>query len=339
MQGQARIVVRYPAKGRGIVLRAGSDWGRDVLPVRVDDDGTRFEFHLAGAGAFCYFKPLLRDGGAELWSQGENMLAITRPGSVTTVHPHFAPDASCSVCTLHQVPSRILDRAAAVRVFLPPGYAENTLARHPVLYMQDGHNLFFPGESLGGDHWRIAETLQTLAAMSLVRRAIVVGIHPRDRMAEYTSPGYGDYGRFLCQELKPWVDATYRTLPGPADTTVMGSSLGGVVSFYLAWEHPGVFGNAGCLSSTFGWRDDLLDRAASEPPRPIRIYLDSGWPGDNYEVTRAMRDRLLNRGYAEGKDLLYFAYPRAVHDERHWGMRAHIPFQFFHGRGLAAEAA
>ena len=73
---------------------------------------------------------------------------------------------------------------------------------------------------------------------------------------------------------------------------VMGSSLGGVVSLFLAWQWPGVFGNAGCLSSTFGFRDDLLERIESEPKRPIKIYLDSGWPHDNYETTRIMRNTL-----------------------------------------------
>jgi predicted alpha/beta superfamily hydrolase len=157
-------------------------------------------------------------------------------------------------------------------------------------------------------------------------------------MAEYTAPGYEGYARFLCEELKPWVDASYRTLSGPGDSSVMGSSLGGVVSLHLAWSRPDVFGAAACLSSTFGWRDDLFDRVRSEPRRDIRIYLDSGWPGDNYEVTRAMRGALAGRGYREGSDLLYFAFPEARHDERHWAMRAHLPMQFFHGRPAARRA-
>ncbi len=120
------------------------------------------------------------------------------------------------------------------------------------------------------------------------------------------------------EELKPAIDASYRTLPGPESTAVMGSSLGGVVSFYLAWEYPEVFGMAACMSSTFGFRDDLRERVAAEAKRPVRFYLDSGWPQDNYEVTRDLRMRLLGRGYEEGRDLHYLAFPEALHSERHW---------------------
>jgi len=119
---------------------------------------------------------------------------------------------------------------------------------------------------------------------------------------------------------------------GPADTAVMGSSLGGVVSFYLAWQWPDVFGKIACLSSTFTYRDDLLERISTEPKRKIRIYLDSGWPGDNYEATRSMRDRLIWKGYEAGSELFYLAFPEAKHDENAWAARSPIPFQFLFGK-------
>jgi pimeloyl-ACP methyl ester carboxylesterase len=124
-------------------------------------------------------------------------------------------------------------------------------------------------------------------------------------------PGYEDYGRFLVERLKPLIDTKYRTFTGPMNTAVMGSSLGGVVSFYLGWQWPSVFGKMACLSSTFTYRDNLLDRVSSEPKRSIRIYLDSGWPGDNYEPTRSMRDRLIWKGYRPGSELFYLAFPEA----------------------------
>ena len=109
------------------------------------------------------------------------------------------------------------------------------------------------------------------------------------------------------------------------------------MSFYLAWEHPDVFGMAGCLSSTFGWRDDLMERVATEPRRRVRFYLDSGWPRDNYEVTRGMRDRLAARGWRPGEDLFHLAYPEARHDERAWAGRLHVPFQYFFGPSFLAD--
>ena len=109
-----------------------------------------------------------------------------------------------------------------------------------------------------------------------IDEVIVVGIHPNERQREYTRPGYEDYGRFLIETLKPLIDTKYRTRAGPSDTAAMGSSLGGVVSFYLGWQRPDVFGKVACLSSTFTYQDYLIERVAAEPKRELTIYLDSG---------------------------------------------------------------
>lgn len=280
---------------------------------------------------------MIRDGPAVHWSRGENYLLLANGECGREVWPYFFEEPGCSECDVAQRRSSEPGRAHKFRIFLPPGYHENTLESFPVVFMQDGQNLFLPEEAFGGAHWRVAETLKLLDSMSLIRRVIVVGVYPQDRTRDYTRPGYADYGRYLIEELKVWVDETYRTLSGPRHTAVLGSSLGGVVSFYLAWQWPQVFGLAGCLSSTFGWRDDLLERVAVEPRRDVRFYLDSGWPRDNYEVTREMRDRLLGSGYRMGRDLLYLAYPEARHEERAWAARLHVPFQHFYG-GVAPEA-
>ena len=137
--------------------------------------------------------------------------------------------------------------------------------------------------------------------------------------------------------LKPAIDAQFRTRRSPEYTAVSGSSLGGVVSLYIAWRYHDVFGNAMCLSSTFGYRDDLFDRIARDPKPPIRIYLDSGWPRDNFDATNAMRDLLVARGFALGDDLLAFSFPEGKHAETSWGDRLHVPFQFFFGRAWAAS--
>jgi hypothetical protein len=103
------------------------------------------------------------------------------------------------------------------------------------------------------------------------------------------------------------------------------------VSFFLAWEWPDVFGRAGCLSSTFGYRDDLFERVQSEEKRDVSFYLDSGWPGDNYEITLSMAMALVSRGWVFGRDLIHFAFPLAGHDENAWGLRLHLPVQIFSG--------
>ena len=329
------IRVHYPLSSGRMALRTDGDWDRDIKPVSVSRDGTRFDFCLEPDKPYVYFKPVIRENGTIHWAQGDNYLAFPSGRGARNVHPYFFADPVCSACVLQRVPSAGAMKEHAVRVFYPPGYHENTLARYPVLYMHDGQNLFFPGEAFNGQHWKVQETLRILDSMSLVKKAIVVGIYPGDRKADYTSPGYEAYGRFIVEELKPWVDSTYRTLKGPAHTAVMGSSLGGVVSLFLGWQWPEVFGKVACMSSTFGWKDDLFDRVESEQRRAISIYLDSGWPRDNYEVTRSMRALLQRRGFQDGRDLLYFAFPEARHDERHWAVRAHVPFQFFFGRQAA----
>jgi predicted alpha/beta superfamily hydrolase len=324
-----RVRVHYPLASGELRLRADSDWERDLLPRRVDRARTRFDFELDGSVPFRHFKPVLEQEGRTLWAQGENGLVLREGSALLESYPHFAPDSSCHVCDEQRVPASFDARGYDLRVFLPPGYGENTLQRFPVLYMQDGQNLFFPEQAPQGKHWRVGETLELLDSMCLIRQVIVVGVYPRDRMNEYTRPGYEAYTRFLADELVPWVDSRYRTLPGARHTAVMGSSLGGVASLHAGWSRPEVFGQVGAMSATFGYRDDLLARVMAERRRPLRIYLDSGWPQDNYEATRSMDAALRARGWSHGRDLLHLAFPEARHEEQAWAARAHLPFQFF----------
>lgn len=321
------LSVTYPLRSGRMVLRTEQDWDHDLLPVTVDGDTTRFQVSIPGKTLA--LKPCIRDGGALHWSQGPDYV-ISADEPDPDLYPYFFDAPRGRVSEVLAVRSET--GTYSVRIYHPPGYDENTLRRYPVLYMHDGNNLFFPEESFAGAEWRVDETMDRLDGMNALRKTIVVGVSPVDRAREYTAPGYGVYGRFLVGKLKPLVDRHLRTLPGPENTVVMGSSLGGVAALHLAWEHPEVFGRAACLSSTFGYRDDLFDRIAREPRRPILVYLDSGWPRDNYDVTNAMRDLLVLRGWRLGVDLVQFSFPEALHDERSWALRAHLPFQFFFGR-------
>jgi predicted alpha/beta superfamily hydrolase len=324
------IRVIYPRDGGRIVLRTDEDW--EINVEAVVREGSTTEFQIETARPYFYFKPVLLRAGATMWSRGENFLAIATSGAPLKVHPYFKEDTHCSVCELMPPLASRSGVQHRFRVFLPPGYHENTLKKYPVLYMHDGQNLFFKEEAFVGETWRTDEVLNVLDKMNAIEEVIVVGIHPHDRENEYTMPGYDDYGRFVVQRLRPLINRKYRTLTGPTNTAAMGSSLGGVVSFYLGWQWPRVFGKVACLSSTFGYRDDLLERVSAEARRKLRIYLDSGWPGDNYEATRSMRDRLIWKGYRTGLDLLYLAFPEAKHDENAWAARSPIPFQFLFGK-------
>ena len=225
------------------------------------------EFWIRTERPYFYFKPVLVSDSSVQWSRGENFLAVATFGAPLEIYPYFREDTRCSVCELMPPLAGPSGAQHRFRVFLPPGYYENTLKRFPVLYMHDGHNLFFKGEAFVGNTWRTDEVLEMLDKMSAIEEVIVVGIHPGDRMNDSTWPGYEDYGRFHVETLKPLIDRKYRTLAGAINTAVMGSSLGGVVSFYLGWQWPDVFGKIACLSSTFAYRDDLLERIAAEPKR------------------------------------------------------------------------
>ena len=329
-----RIGISYPLQSGQLRLRTEADWDADILPVEVRAQTSWFVVPFTQPTLA--IKPVIRDGDDVAWSKGPNYV-INQHESDPEIWPYFYSAERGHVSDIMRVTYE--NATHAVRIYYPPGYDENTLRTFPVLYMQDGQNLFFPEEAFAGQEWQVDETMDRLDQMNAIRKTIVVGIAPADRMRDYAKPGYAAYGRFLVQKLKPLIDSTVRVLHGPHNTVVMGSSLGGVAALYLAWQYPDVFGRCACLSSTFGVMDDLFDRIHTEPKRDIIIYLDSGWPRDNFDATNAMRDLLIDRGYRLGDDLLQFSFPEDSHHEGSWGGRIHIPFQFFFGRSWLAQRA
>ena len=250
--------VHYPVTEGRIVLRTDADWDRDVEAVRVSDDGTCFTFRLEAKRPFLYFKPCLKTGAQARWAVGANALALLTHAGTRDVYPFFSGTDSGTFSPLIEFDSTILGRKHVLRAYVPPGYHENTLKKYPVLFMQDGKNLFFPEEAFGGQDWGVGGSLQLLDSMNAIDKVIVIGIHSGDRMAEYTQPGYEAYGRSVAEEIVPKANERLRLIGGRNETGVMGSSLGGVVSFFMAWQWPDVFGAAACMSSTFSHRDDLV---------------------------------------------------------------------------------
>ena len=331
------LTVHYPVSDGRVVLRTDADWNRDIEAVRISDDGTSFTFRLEAKRPFLYFKPCLKVGDQERWAVGTNSLALMTHEGTRDAYPFFSGADTGTFSSVIEFDSTILGRRHALRAYLPPGYHENTLKKYPVLFMQDGKNLFFPAEAFGGQDWGVANSLQLLDGMNAIDKVIVIGIHSGDRMAEYTKPGYEAYGQSVVEEIIPKATERLRLIGGRGETGVMGSSLGGVVSFYMAWQWPEVFGAAACMSSTFSHKDDLVDRVLTEPKGAAKFYLDSGWPGDNFETTLAMATALQSRGYRFGQDFLHFAFPNEGHNEAAWGSRLHLPLQLFWGKTSIAQ--
>ncbi|MGH7718454.1 MAG: alpha/beta hydrolase [Gemmatimonadaceae bacterium] len=228
--------------------------------------------------------------------------------------------------------SRFLRTEHDILVYLPPGYKEDPRRRYPVLYLHDGQNVFDAATSFSGE-WGVDETAQQLIRGGAIEPLIIVGISNGGEMRidEYTPTrdrkrGAGGkahlYGRMLVEEVKPLVDREYRTHPGPEHTGLGGSSLGGLVTLYLALKYSGIFWRLAVLSPSVWWDDRYIVgriRLISTKP-PSRIWLSVGTqegPGV-VEGARRLRDELRRKGWEIGSDLHYAEVPGAGHNEAAW---------------------
>lgn len=232
-----------------------------------------------------------------------------------------------------------LDNERDLIVWLPPGYDEKRRRRYAVLYAHDGQNLFDPRTASAGADWAVGKTADSLIRAGKMRPVIIVGIaHTQDRVNEYTRAKGRDYAAFLIEEVKPFIDGNYLTLPNPSSTAVIGSSLGGLVSFYLAWEHPEVFGMAACLSGSWNWDNAAVFQLVENQSAPIpniKLYVDHGSQGEegqNSWMHRLLRDALIRRGFVLGKNLAYNFGVGDNHHETAWARRVWKPLLFFFGR-------
>lgn len=255
--------------------------------------------------------------------------------------------------------------ARNVDIWLPDGYDENTDHNYPVLYMQDGQNLFVPGNSYGGEEWGVDETLTNLASSGKIPDVIVVGIwNTPKRYQEYMPqkvftgiersvggpllkkyggmPVSDNYLKFIVEELKPFVDSVYRTKPDRENTFVMGSSMGGLISIYAISEYPGIFRGAGCLSSHWigdpeaemhAVSDAFVEYLGKNLPDAggHLIYFDYGTAtlDSLYEPHQLKIDRVMQqKGYQHGKDWITQKYEGHEHNEKYWRERLDIPMLF-----------
>lgn len=229
------------------------------------------------------------------------------------------------------VPSRM------VTVWLPPCYDEEPSRRYPVLYMHDGQNCFDARRAAFGMEWGMDETATRLIGEGRLEHLIIVAMdnHGAKRFEEYSDAPEGRaYRDYVVQVVKPMIDRTYRTRPEREHTAVMGSSMGGCVSFLLAWEHPEVFFGAGCVSPAFF--DPDFARVKNDPGegKPIRLYLDNGTVGLEKKLQKGI-DRMLallpQKGFQEGRDYLWYLDAGAEHNEKAWAARVWRPLEFLFG--------
>lgn len=241
---------------------------------------------------------------------------------------------------LCNVPSRAEGFDRTLRIFTPDRYDHDPHTPFGVLYMQDGQNVFAHPMSARYPTWCANHALEGLINEGRIGPWIIVAVdHALGRFEDYSPwdepranvKARGEtYARFLVEELKPWVDRTYRTVPGPEGTAVMGSSLGGLISLYLHLRHPDIFGRVGALSPSVMWSEEGLFRHWTQHTgRPSRIYIDAGseegfegghFPMHYGERVRAFIEHLRRLGYREDQ-LLGVLEPGGRHSEADWQRR------------------
>ncbi len=303
------------------------------------------------------------------------MASMTTTTSAATITPPQTPPPwpvttpNVTVGIIQRIdafPSKFID-PRPVDVWLPAGYSP--ARRYAVLYMQDGQMLFDADKTWNKSAWNVHEALSKLIQAGKVRDTIVVGIpnngkyryseyYPEKMLAMAPQARSDDYRRraqwgfaladaylkFVVEELKPTIDEHFATLSDRANTFVMGSSMGGLISLYTLCEYPQVFGGAAGLSTHWvghpgAWGYPNKVQNASLPlaafsylqahlPRPggHRLYLDHGSIGLDslYGVHQEFVDQLVkDHGYS-ARDFSSQVFEGAGHSEADWAARVHI---------------
>ena len=271
-------------------------------------------------------------------------------------------------------PSQLI-RPRPVDVWFPEGYDAESGERYPVIYMHDGQMIFHhPDSSLAGMDvfWDVDKVMTRLISNNEIRPAIVVSVWMADwetgaRGAEYmpqkalteevwqrmregnpkwTAEAGGhvlssdNYLKFLVTELKPFIDETYPTLPDSADTFVLGSSMGGLISAYAIAEYPDVFGGAACMSTDWTIGEGVVARWFNDhwpTPGKNRIYFDYGTEtfDAHYEPYQMKMDNVMRKyGYTEEEDWVTRRFEGADHSPKSWNARLHVPLTFLLGELL-----
>ncbi len=265
----------------------------------------------------------------------------------------------------HVVYSPQLADSIAVDVWLPDAYDIAGADRFPVVYMHDGQNLYDRNTTWNGQSWEMDTIAARLIDEGEIPPVLIVGIHsdPAKRVSQLmpqqavTDAGLDElmaevklkgkpvlgnqYADFVTETLKPYIDSSYRTLPDREHTTVMGSSMGGLMSLYLICRAPEVFGGAGCLSTHWygsldagnAFGDALMSYMQNNLPDPAthRLYFDHGtetidayygpWEEKALTIARA-------KGYRDGQNLDSYIDNGASHNEDAWAARVDRPLRF-----------
>jgi len=294
-------------------------------------------------------KPKGRTAGLDLEARGEQEAAFQWPG-------WHAPADKLPAQTPHErlkvhrgFRSRILPDRRDLIVYVPPGYDTEPTRHYPVLYLNDGQNLFDPATSfIQGRTWMVREHADAAIAAGEIEPLVIVGIYNTGdrRLAEYTPEpdwqmGGGEadsYGALLTLELIPWIAEHYRVRTERDQTGLGGSSLGGLVSLYLGLKNSESFGRLAVLSPSVWWNHKsilgILNETAPLLEHKPRIWLDAG----DHEGRMTLRDaellakRLRANGWTDEENLHFERIHGGTHDEASWSTRVRPLLKFLFPR-------
>lgn len=204
-----------------------------------------------------------------------------------------------------------------VFVYLPPRYDDGSCDALPHLVFHDGNE-----DLTRGDFMSVVDATYAKTPTAAAVLAFVALPNQNVRMDQYTftTPGAlgDDYGDFLLNDLEPMLGKGYRVCATAGATGQSGASLGGLISTYLAFQHPEHWGYVGAQSASYFWDNDaMVTRAGNDPVVPVRFYLDNGCPNDNCVEVNAVNTALVKKGY----DVLHVEEPNAQHDWAYWAGR------------------
>lgn len=211
-----------------------------------------------------------------------------------------------------------------ILIYFPPSYRTSE-KRYPVLYMHDGQNLFDEATAYAGHDWRVDETMEALSREGF--EAIVIGMYHggEQRLIEYNPfPGkwHGrgeEHVAFVCETLKPFIDANFRTCPERAATGIFGSSMGGLISLFAFFRRPDIFGMCGAMSPSLFVNHNAIVRYARDAAfADGKIYLDNG---TREPSARPMYEMLRAKGYRVRRHLKYVSERGGTHNESAWARR------------------
>jgi len=231
-------------------------------------------------------------------------------------------------------------------VYLPPNYERRPNRRYPVLYLQDGQNVF-DGETsfIRGQEWFVDETAEWMIRTGQIEPLIIAAIYNAGdaRIDEYTPSideslqrgGKADaYLHFLITEIKPFIDHQFRTRRSAINTAIGGSSLGGLLTLYAGLKHPNVFGKLAVMSPSLWWDQEMILKqiGAREQTLSQRIWLDIG----TEEGTVVEKVRRLSSLFEERRQSFHYEEePGAGHNEIAWSHRVGPMLKYlFPQRGL-----